>query len=374
MIRLLHIADVHLGARFSAFGDLAGTRREQVLGAFRALPERVRELQVDALLVAGDLFDAPDPPGELRAAVAETLRRVSEAGAAVLVVPGNHDAITIRPNPWGGDLGGAHIFRDPHFTTHAIRLDSGELRVHGAAFDPVRCPDPLSTLQAGAASGWDVALLHASVQGAPHWKAGPNSLSVEAAQLSALPVSYVAIGDHHRFRAPEEFPDGAACCYPGSFAAVDLTETGPKGAVLVRLQDDGRISVDQVDSGLTPVESVGPVDVTTLADHDAVVAAVIDRIGDREVMPRVGLHGTPAFPLDPAVVREHLVERYGFATVEDGTRFYDSGRLTELADDDTIAGHLVREGRRRIDAASSDSERRTHEHALRLALSALEVM
>lgn len=374
MIRLLHIADVHLGARFSAFGDLAGTRRKQVLEAFRALPERVQDLQVDALLVAGDLFDSPDPPADLRAAVAETLRRVSEVGAAVLVVPGNHDAMTIRPNPWGGELGGAHIFREPRFTPHAVRCDSGELRVHGVAFDPVRCADPLPTLQAGGDHGWDVALLHASVQGAPHWQAGPNSLSVEAAQLSALPVNYVAIGDHHRFRGPDEFPGGAACCYPGSFSAVDLTETGSKGALLVRLQDDGRVSVDQVDSGLTPVESVGPVDVTTLEDHDAVVAAVIDRIGERYVVPRVSLDGTPGFPLEPDIVRDHLVERYGFATVEDGTRFYDSGHLTDLADDDTIAGHLVREGRRRIAAASSDSERRTHERALRLALSALEVM
>jgi len=38
MIRLLHLADVHLGGRFSEFGGLATVRREVHLAAFRRLP------------------------------------------------------------------------------------------------------------------------------------------------------------------------------------------------------------------------------------------------------------------------------------------------------------------------------------------------
>jgi len=39
VIRLLHVADVHLGAAYSGFQPIAKIRREEVLDAFRRLPE-----------------------------------------------------------------------------------------------------------------------------------------------------------------------------------------------------------------------------------------------------------------------------------------------------------------------------------------------
>ena len=376
MIRILHLADVHLGAGLSAFGDLAPDRRDAILDAFRGLPERATDLEVHAVVVAGDLFDSPDPSREVRAAVAETFRRLVDAGTSVLVVPGNHDAVTIHPNPWQGDLGGAHVFTTADFSTHEVATDGGPLRVHGVAFDPARQPDPLSTLEPGGDDGVDMALLHVSVQDAPHWKAGPNSLSAAADALAALRVDYVALGDHHAFRGPADFPAGAACCYAGSFSALDLTETGPKGAALVTVSGERAVTVERVpvydSAALPPVRTVGPVDVTALEDDGAVLASVTERM-EGDAVPVVHLDGTPPFALDAELLETHLVERYGFARVHDRSRFYDSGRVDDLANDDTVTGHLVREGRRRIEASSSDEERAVAERALRTALSALGV-
>ena len=373
-MRLLHLADVHLGASLSAFGELAAQRSDAVLDAFRALPDRVRELEIDAVLVAGDLFDSPQPSREVRAVATETLRRIVDAGTPVLAVPGNHDALTIHPNPYGSrEIGWADVFREPRFTTRVVATDAGELRVHGVAYDPARCPEPLATLEAPGGEGCDVALLHASVQDAPHWKDGPNTLSVEAAELARLPVDYVALGDHHAFRGPDAFPDGAACCYPGSFAAVDLTETGPKGPVVVSLDGDGGVRVERLSSGLPEVRTVGPVDVTGLDDDEAVLNAVLRELGEGDAVPTVTLVGTPSFALDGELLEDRLVERCDHAAVDDRSRFYDSERLAGLAADDTIAGHLVREGRRRIEAAGTDEERVVRERALRGALSALGV-
>ena len=39
MMRILHLADVHLGASYSSFGAHAAERSEAVLRAFRGLPE-----------------------------------------------------------------------------------------------------------------------------------------------------------------------------------------------------------------------------------------------------------------------------------------------------------------------------------------------
>ena len=76
MLRILHLADVHIGASMSAFGDAAEARRRSLLEAFRGLPEFARREDAHAVLVAGDVFDRPEPDAESRAAVAETFARV----------------------------------------------------------------------------------------------------------------------------------------------------------------------------------------------------------------------------------------------------------------------------------------------------------
>ncbi len=370
MIRLLHLADVHLGARLSAFGDHASARRSAVLDAFRNLPAIVRERDVAAVLIAGDLFDSPDPPNEVRIAAAETIRRVVEGGVPVFVVPGNHDALTIHPNPYREGLGGAAIFREPVFKTESLEVDGRTLRVHGVAYDPAACRNPLETLPSLDDTTVDVVLLHASVRGP--WEPGPNTLSVEEAELGALGADYIALGDHHRFRGPDGFATATTACYPGSFAAVDLTEEGPKGAVLVELGEPGGLRIEPIATGLPFVQAVAPVDVTPLQDHEEVLAAVLERVPD-DVVPRVTLTGTPAFPLDPERIRMHLAERCGFAVVDDESRYYESGRIREIALEDTIAGHLARNARRRIDGAESARQQRVRERALRIALAAREV-
>src|SRR5690606_9948619 len=98
MPRLLHLADVHLGALFTAFGDLALSRQAAVLAAFRAVPEVAAAEGAHAVLIAGDLFDRPQPPDAVLAAARETLRRMVDAGLHVFLVPGNHDPVTVHPH------------------------------------------------------------------------------------------------------------------------------------------------------------------------------------------------------------------------------------------------------------------------------------
>ncbi len=78
MIRFLHVADVHLGASYAAFGPLAEARRQEVLDAFRNLPQVAETERVHAVLIAGDLFDGPRPTDYTLAVVRQT--RVGETG------------------------------------------------------------------------------------------------------------------------------------------------------------------------------------------------------------------------------------------------------------------------------------------------------
>jgi exonuclease SbcD len=372
MFRLLHIADVHLDAPLGGFGQAAADRRAEVLEAFRGLSDLAVQVSAHAVLIAGDLFDGPRPSEKTIIAVRETVRRIADAGIAVFAVPGNHDARALAPTLYPEALDGAVCFLAPRFEEPALlETEAGSVCVYGVAYDAAEEPDPLATFRrSGGDADAHVVLLHGSVPGAPHWGGG-SSLALPNDSLRALGVDYLALGDLHRFRGPSEL-DGIAACYPGSFAAVDLTESGRHGPVLVELTPGESPRLELRSSGVREVGAPVIVDVsacvTDVEVFDAVVAAVV-----ADVVPSVELVGEPTYPLDPEAVRAMLIERSGAAALRDRSRFFDPSRLEELAGENTVAGHVARLGLDAIEEAGDDAARGAIEQGLRIALRVLEV-
>src|SRR5215210_1845263 len=91
MPRLLHMADVHLGARHHDLGEAAVAQRERQFAAFVRAVELAIEEQVDAVLISGDLFDSNDQPRRSAERVAGELKRLAQAGISTVIVPGTHD-------------------------------------------------------------------------------------------------------------------------------------------------------------------------------------------------------------------------------------------------------------------------------------------
>jgi hypothetical protein len=322
--------------------------------------------------MAGDLFDGPSPSTEVAAAARETVRRVVSSGRPVFVVPGNHDALTLGPDPYRDGLGGAHIFRAPSFGPPVtVETEGGTLHVYGIAHDAARDRAPLAGFRRGPGDGVHVVLLHGSVPDSPHWDTAAGGLRLEPEALAALDADYIALGDYHRFRPPAGF-GGAPACYAGSFAALDLTEDGTRGDVLAVLEPGAAPRVELRPSGVTPVVDVGAVDVGGVETDVEAARAVAARVPASSV-PVARLTGSPPFPLSADAVATELRTRFGAALVRDDTSFHASTRLDELAETDTVVGHVVRLGRARITAAPDPERRRAAERALRVALTGLGV-
>ncbi len=86
-MRLLHIADLHIGKRVCEFPMLEDQRH--VLSQVISL---VREREVDAVLVAGDLYDKSAPSAEAMALVDWFFDALAQTGAQTVVIAGNHDS------------------------------------------------------------------------------------------------------------------------------------------------------------------------------------------------------------------------------------------------------------------------------------------
>lgn len=97
-MRLLHTSDWHLGRLFhgaSLLGEQAA--------ALERIAELAAEAEVDAVLIAGDLYDRAIPPSEAVQLFNDTLARLSRAGAAVVAIAGNHDS-HVRVSTYDGLL------------------------------------------------------------------------------------------------------------------------------------------------------------------------------------------------------------------------------------------------------------------------------
>jgi exonuclease SbcD len=86
-MRLLHTSDWHLGRSFHG-ASLLGEQAE----AIARIAELASTYAVDAVLIAGDLYDRAIPPAEAVALFNDALARLSSGGTAVIAIAGNHDS------------------------------------------------------------------------------------------------------------------------------------------------------------------------------------------------------------------------------------------------------------------------------------------
>ena len=92
MLRIIHTADVHLGARHDDLGEQASAQRERQFAAFVATIDLAIAEKVDLVLIAGDLFDSNVQPRRSVERVAAQLKRLAAAKIRTVILPGTHDA------------------------------------------------------------------------------------------------------------------------------------------------------------------------------------------------------------------------------------------------------------------------------------------
>src|SRR6266511_3536026 len=86
-MRFLHTGDWHVGKRLRG-----RSRDEETVAALDEVVEMAREAKVDAVLIAGDLYEHRTVAPEADAIVFEALMRLRDVGAHVVLIPGNHDS------------------------------------------------------------------------------------------------------------------------------------------------------------------------------------------------------------------------------------------------------------------------------------------
>ena len=89
-MRILHTSDWHLGQHF-----MGQSRQSEHAALIDWLLVQVELQAVDAVLLAGDIFDTGAPPSYARELYNQLIVRLHDAGVALLLLAGNHDSVSV---------------------------------------------------------------------------------------------------------------------------------------------------------------------------------------------------------------------------------------------------------------------------------------
>lgn len=143
-MKLLHISDLHIGKRLHGF-DLIPDQRE-VLYEIAAMAQ---ENNIDAMLIAGDVYDKNVPSAEAMSLFSEFIALLAEKKIPVYIISGNHDNAD-RISYFSELLSVSGIYVSERFDgrlqTHTLSDEHGEVKIHLLPFikpSNVRpfCPD-----------------------------------------------------------------------------------------------------------------------------------------------------------------------------------------------------------------------------------------
>ena len=270
--RFIHTADIHLDSplrslalRDPELADLIGnaTRR-----AFVAIVSLCIDERVDALLLAGDLYDGDQTSMKTARFLAEQMRKLDAAGVRVFIIRGNHDAESRITNELSFPET-VHVFRGRAEPIPLLR-DASQFPVwvHGLIFMKPHAPESLlGRYRQPVPGAVNIGLMHTSLDGsAGHDLYAPCKL----ADLHTHGFDYWALGHIHQ---RGEFSDASTVVMPGMPQGRDINESGAKTASLVTIHEDKSIEVEQRLTSVAQFERVG-VDLTGLEDWKQVARAI----------------------------------------------------------------------------------------------------
>ncbi|MFD6423299.1 exonuclease SbcCD subunit D [Streptomyces sp. NPDC060198] len=263
-MRLLHTSDWHLGRSFHRVGML-----DAQAAYLDHLVATVRDREVDAVLVAGDVYDRAVPPLAAVELFDTALHRLAALGVPTVMISGNHDSAR-RLGVGAGliDRAGIHLRTDPAGCGTPVTLTDahGDVACYGLPYlEPALVKDSLGAAKAAhesvltaamdrvradladrAPGTRSVVLAHAFVAGG---EPSDSERDITVGGVAAVPagvfdgVDYVALGHLHGSQRVSE-----RVRYSGSPLAYSFSEADHRKTMwLIDLDADGNVTGERVD-------------------------------------------------------------------------------------------------------------------------------
>lgn len=239
MIKLLHTADWQIGKQYGQFdADDAALLAEARFAAVERLAQLAAAEGVDAVLVAGDVFDAQ---GVADKTIHRLFHSMAAFGGPWVMIPGNHDA-ALAESVWTRAARLRAVPPQVHvcLRPEVLLLDALRLALLPAPLTQRHTHHDLSAWFAGAAvpAGYfRVGLAHGSVQGLLAEDID-SSNPIAAGRAAQAGLDYLALGDWHGCRQLD-----ARTWYSGAPETDRFRANASGQALIVSLPEPGALPV-----------------------------------------------------------------------------------------------------------------------------------
>ena len=366
MLKLLHLADLHLDSPFKNLSYIESVeQRQKQRGVFSAALDYASKQDCCAVLISGDLFDCEFYTTDTVSFLIKSFN--DHPNIKFIITPGNHDPYrhgspyTVVDFPEN-----VYIFTDEDISD--ISFPELDLNIYGYAFTSNSYKkQPLEDFTAKQ-KGFNILCAHSDID-----IPASEYAYISPSQIEDSRLDYIALGHIHT--KPEIMKKGKTLyAYSGCIAGRDFSEYGEKGGILVTLSEMGgekivhaervtfclweyvteNISIDGCASQQNAVEMIKSV----IDEH---TKAGLDRIIS------ITLYGNINFTIDSAAITRALSE-LGVVETDVGACFLsDFGALEE---DYSIRGEFYRQLKPLLLSDDAD-QRNTALRALRFGLNAL---
>lgn len=347
-MKIIHCADIHLDSRMSAnlTREKARERRAELLTTFRKMVEYAASHEVNAILIAGDLFDTKNVTATARNVVRDLI--TGHPGIAFYYLQGNHDE--------GSFTGGLseipenlHLF-DSKWTSYRL---GEKVCITGVELNPENSGSIYNALSLDA-DLVNVVVLHGQES---EYTAKDKAETIHLTALKNKGIDYLALGHIHSYK--EERLDGRGVyCYPGCLEGRGFDECGEHGFVLLNVDEAaGRVESCFVPFAYRNLYTI-PVDITGCVSSMEILERMKKETNERNYPEKSLVKYELTGRVDAESEKEtdfllrQFSNRFYFVKLKDSSRYLVD--YAAFAKDMSLKGEFIRTVMSREDLSEED--------------------
>ena len=330
-MKFVHLADLHLDAKFDSLSSIDGLpqkRRLEQRKALKDVVEYIKENDIKLFLISGDLYEQ----NYIRKSSIEYVNKLFEEipDTQIFIAPGNHDPYIknsfYSTYTWSKNV---HIFNE-----NIEKIDLEDAHIYGFGFTDFYCKQSeIEEIQVEEPDDINILITHGSLDGGSDDLREYNPL--RQSKLKQLDFDYIALGHIHKPYYNEE--KNQKIFYPGSTISLGFDELGEHGVLVGDIEkDELKVKFMTIDPRQYEEKEI---DITEMTSNEEVLEKLQNLVLNNENLYKIILVGKRYFTLNIDEIKK-LNSRENIVKIKDKTKVGID--IERIAEENNVRGIFVR--------------------------------
>lgn len=330
-MKFVHLADLHLDAKFdslSAIDGLPQKRRLEQRKALKDVIEYIKENNIKLFLISGDLYEQ----NYIRKSSIEYINKLFEEipDTKIFIAPGNHDPYIknsfYATYNWSKNV---HIFNE-----NIEKIDFEDAHIYGFGFTDFYCKQSeIEEIQVDEPNDINILITHGSLDGGSDELREYNPL--RQTKLKQLNFDYIALGHIHKPYYNEE--KNQKIFYPGSTISLGFDELGKHGILVGNIEKNNlQVEFKTIDPRQYEEKEI---DITEMTSNEEILEKLQNLVLTDENLYKIILTGKRYFALNTDEIKK-LNTRENIVKIKDKTK--PGIDIEQIAEENNVRGIFVR--------------------------------